>query len=248
MKRYALTLSFDGTNYAGWQTQHNADTVQAAVERGLTKLLGTPTAVVGASRTDAGVHAQGAVCHFDAATPIPTEKLSMALNNFLPPDIRAMGAREVGEAFSARFGAVEKTYCYQVDNGRYLRATLRNYAWHIWQPLDLELMRQAAQHLLGEHDFAAFCATGNSHKTTVRTLHTIDLRRDGDSVWMQVTGNAFLYNMVRIIMGTLVAVGRGDLPADITAQMLAQNNRKIGGPTAPPQGLMLMEVGYGERG
>lgn len=245
MQRIRLTVEYDGTHYGGWQLQKNAPTVQGELERALSQLTGRSIRVTGASRTDAGVHARGQVAHFDSPVNIPPEKFSYALNTHLPPDIRVRDSCAAPEGFHARFWTRGKRYTYTIYNAKHASALLHDRSWHVWQPLDLEKMNRAARDLLGTHDFSAFCAAGGSEKTRVRTLTRADVeRKDGGRVVITVEGNAFLYNMVRIVAGTLAAVGAGDRPVDVVEKMLVSGDRTLGGPTAPPQGLVLEEIFY----
>lgn len=242
MRRIRLTVEYDGTNYGGWQLQDNAPTVQGCLEQALFELTGERTRITGASRTDAGVHAKGQVAHFDTESNIPADRFSYALNTHLPPDIRVQDSCEAAEGFHSRFWTSGKRYSYTIFNKKHASALLAHRSWHVYRDLDVDKMQRAANDLVGTHDFAAFCATGGSAKTTVRTLHDVRVERMGDCVIITVEGNAFLYNMVRIIAGTLVGVGDGDLPEDIVLQMFSTLDRRIGGVTAPPQGLILDEV------
>ena len=243
-KRYLLTVAYDGTAYCGWQAQKNGPSVQDTLEEALSRLLGTFTRVTGASRTDAGVHAQGQRAHFDAETGIPAEKLPFALNTMLPPDVRVTEGLIVPDTLHARFSVEQKTYTYRIHNAPHASALYRNLTAHVPVTLDDRLMHAAAQALVGTHDFAAYCATGGSAKTTVRHISEISVRRDAERVTLTVTGNAFLYNMVRIIAGTLIDVGHGKLPPECLQTALSTLNRLDLGVTAPACGLELTEVRY----
>ena len=247
MHRYLLTVAYDGTAYCGWQAQKNGPSVQDTLEDSLNRLLGTFTRVTGASRTDAGVHALGQRAHFDADTGIPAEKMPFALNTMLPADVRVTEGLMVPDTLHARFSVEEKTYTYRIHNAPHASALYRNVTAHVPVTLDDRLMHDAAQTLLGTHDFAAYCAAGGSAKTTVRTIRAISVRRDGDRVTLTVTGNAFLYNMVRIIAGTLIDVGHGKLPPECLKIALETGNRLDLGVTAPACGLELTEVRYPEK-
>jgi len=243
--RIALWISYDGTHYAGWQRQHNALAVQQAVETALFKLTGAAIAVTGASRTDAGVHAAGQVAHFDITGPIPPERYAVALNGLLLPDIRIRASAQVPDAFHSRFDSCGKTYHYQYWNAPQGHALYTRTAWHIHRPLTLQTMRDSLPPLLGEHDFAAFLAMGGTPPhTTVRTITDLTLTQQEDLITLSVSGNAFLYNMVRIMAGTLASIGTGKLPPDAFERMLRPGSRLDGGPTAPPHGLTLAEVRY----
>lgn len=248
MRRIRLRVEYDGAAYGGWQLQKNAPSVQGELERAVLELTGEKTRVTGASRTDAGVHARGQVAHFDTQSAIPPERFSYALNTRLPLDIRVQDSCAAPEDFHARFWTRGKQYSYTICNQKHASALLGGRSWHVYRALDLDAMRRAAGDLLGEHDFAAFCATGGSAKTTVRTITQASVQRaEHNCVVLQITGNAFLYNMVRIIAGTLAGVGSGDLPQDVVRRMMETGDRTLGGVTAPPQGLVLEEIFYYDR-
>lgn len=243
-RRILLTVSYEGTAYSGWQYQDNAPSVQQALEEALEKALGTFTRVTGASRTDAGVHALGQRAHFDTCSTIPPEKYPFVLNRFLPPDIRVTAGIAVSPDFHARFSAAGKCYTYRIHNAPHASALYRNLTAHVPVHLDETAMNRAAQRLVGTHDFAAFAAAGGSAKTTVRTLDRISVARAGEEVTMVVHGNAFLYNMVRIIAGALIYIGQGKLPEDCLTQALQSGSRLDLGITAPACGLELTRVEY----
>lgn len=244
MRRVLLTLSYDGTAYAGWQWQQNAVAVQQRVEEALHALTGEHARVTGASRTDAGVHALGQRAHFDTGSRIPAERFPYALNTHLPPDIRVLRGAEVDPRFHARFDAKGKTYVYRIHNAPHHSALYRNLTAHVPVPLDAQAMRRALPQLLGTHDFAAFQASGGTAKTTVRTLTQATLQQAGDELTLTLSGNAFLYNMVRVIAGTLVEIGKGKLPEGCLSRALQTGDRLRLGPTAPPCGLTLARVWY----
>jgi len=244
MRRIQLIIEYDGTNYAGWQRQENALAVQQVVEERLRKLTKEPIIIHGASRTDAGVHALGQSAHFDTACSIPGDKFSYALNTMLPPDVRIRGSREVPEAFHARFSTKGKRYRYLFHMHPHASAINRNTRAHIIYPMNVELMHREAQSLIGTHDFAAFAASGSEAKTTVRTIWRADVAQYDEEVRLTVEGNGFLYNMVRIIAGTLVGVGTGKLEPGAFERAIASGNRLDLGVTAPAHGLTLMEVFY----
>ncbi len=243
-KRILLTVSYDGTNYSGWQFQENGPSIQEALEKALEKGTGAFTRVTGASRTDAGVHALAQRAHFDTASPIPAEKFPFVLNRYLPPDIRVTAALRVPDDFHARFNAAGKLYTYRIWNARHASALLRCLTAHVPVRLAEGAMQAAAAQLIGTHDFAAFAAAGGSAKTTVRTIDFADVRREEDMVTLCVHGNAFLYNMVRIIAGALIGVGQGKLPADCIATAIRTGSRLDLGVTAPACGLELTRVEY----
>jgi len=246
MRRIRLTLSYDGTAYAGWQRQKNGLAVQQVVEECLERATGVPVRITGASRTDAGVHALGQACHFDTESGIPPEKYPYVLNTMLPGDIRCLEGVQVDADFSARFHTRGKWYTYRFHNAPHASALYRNTRTHVPLPLDDALMNAAAQRLVGTHDFAAFAAQGGSAKTTVRTIHEIHVTRQGELVSLTVYGNAFLYNMVRIIAGTLIEIGHHRLPPQCLTEAIETGNRLCLGPTAPPNGLELTKVLYDE--
>ena len=244
MKRIKLTVAYDGTNYYGWQKQPDAVTVEEVVNRELTRLLQEPIEVIGASRTDSGVHALGNVAVFDTDTRIPPEKISYALNARLPKDIVIQDSKEVPPDFHPRRTDCVKTYEYRILNTRFPVPTMRLYAHYVYKPLDVEKMQAAAAFLVGEHDFASFCSTGSQVKETVRTIYRLDLKREGNMVSFQVEGNGFLYNMVRIIAGTLIEVGIGSYPPERVREMLEARDRIRCGPKAPACGLTLVGIRY----
>jgi len=246
IRRVLLTVEYDGTAYAGWQRQANGLAVQQVLEEALSQACGHPVAVTGASRTDAGVHARGQCAHFDTDCSIPPEKYPFVLNNLLPPDIRVQQGREVPPAFHARFLSSGKIYTYRIINTRHGTALGRNTHFHVPVPLALPPMRTALQSLLGTFDFAAFQASGGTAKTTIRTIDRADLDLEPETgiLTLRLHGNAFLYNMVRIIAGTLVEIGLGRLPADAFDRALATGDRLALGMTAPACGLELTAVEY----
>ena len=244
-RRVLVTVSYDGTAYAGWQRQQNALAVQQVLEEALRKLTGEATlTVTGSSRTDAGVHALGQRVHFDTASRIPPDKFPFALNTCLPADIRVLDGRYVPAAFHARFDAAGKRYTYRIHNAPHASALYRHLCAHVPVPLQMEPMERSLQTLPGTHDFAAFQAAGGTAKTTVRTIEKVELTRQGDDLKLTIRGNAFLYNMVRIIAGTLIEVGSDRRRAEEMPAILASLARGRAGFTAPPQGLFLMKVFY----
>ena len=244
-KRVLLTIEYDGSAYCGWQRQLNGPSVQQKVEEALFKVTGERIGIIGASRTDAGVHALGQRAHFDMESAIPADKLPFALNAKLPRDIRVTAGREVDGRFHARFDAAGKEYGYLIYNRRHPSALLRNLSAHVSVPLDVDAMERACRYLPGTHDFAAFQAAGGTAKTTIRRIDSVSVGRQGDEIRLVIYGTAFLYNMVRIIAGTLIYVGQGRLPEDVFARAIETGDRLQLGPTAPPQGLCLNRVDYG---
>lgn len=247
MKRVMLTVAYDGTNYSGWQLQPNAETIESVLNRCLSELTGEAVEVIGASRTDSGVHALGNVAVFDTKSPIPAEKFSYALNQRLPEDIRIRGSREVAADFHPRHCESVKTYEYRICNAAFPLPTRRLYAHFTYVPLDVSLMRRAAAYLVGEHDFKSFCSVDTQAKTTVRKIEEITVREESSAspereIVIKVRGRGFLYNMVRIIAGTLMEVGRGQVPPERVQEILLARDRQKAGPTAPACGLTL--IGY----
>jgi tRNA pseudouridine38-40 synthase len=242
IKRILLVVSYDGTGYCGWQVQPNGVTVQEVLNRALSELTGEPIETIGASRTDAGVHALGNVAVFDSSTRIPGEKISYALNQRLPEDIRIQKSMEVPKDFHPRYRESEKTYVYRILNRTFPLPTKRLYSYFYHYDLDVEKMRQGAQYLIGTHDFASFCGANAQVKTTVRTITGIQILKEGDEILIRVTGKGFLYNMVRILSGTLIEIGSGKYPPEQMQKILEAKNRAAAGPTAPAHGLTLMEI------
>lgn len=244
MKRVKLTVAYDGTNYCGWQVQPNGITVQEVLNQHLSELTKEQIETIGASRTDAGVHALGNVAVFDTNVRMPGDKFSYALNQRLPEDIRIEKSEEVAPDFHPRYVESEKTYEYKILNRKFPIPTLRLYAHFTYIPMNVEKMREAAEYLLGEHDFKSFCGAGAQVKTTVRTVKKIEITKEGDLITMRITGNGFLYNMVRIIAGTLMEIGGGVYPPEHMKEILDAKDRKAAGPTAAARGLTLIGIEY----
>lgn len=245
MRHFKLVVQYDGTGYAGFQRQPDRPTVQGEIEKALEGILGEPSRIVGAGRTDAGVHATGQVIRVSTDKPIPCERLVEALNDSLPRAICVSGGQEVGEEFHPQYSAIAKTYSYQIMNRNARSPFLELWAWHIRQRLDVDAMQQAGDVLVGEHDFAAFAASGGSACSTVRTVTELSCRRlDEGLVQIRITGNGFLYMMVRNVVGTLVEVGLGRRSAESMSAVLASRDRGLAGATAPAHGLCLCEVIY----
>ncbi len=244
MRRIHLIVEYDGTDYAGWQRQNNAMTVQEQLEIAVKRLTGESVCVSGASRTDAGVHALGQSAHFDTESRIPADKFSFALNTLLPPDIRVVKSEEVSADFHSRFSGHGKRYRYLIHAAPHAGALNRRTHAHVIYPLNVALMQQEARDLVGTHDFAAFAASGSVVKDTVRTIYRADVTQNGSEICLIVEGNGFLYNMVRIIAGTLIGVGSGKLEPGAFRRAIASGSRLDLGVTAPAHGLTLMEVFY----
>lgn len=244
MKRILLTISYDGTAYHGWQVQPNGITVQETVQNALYKLLGERPALTGCSRTDAGVHAREFCCHLDCEEKFPESAFLRGLDAFLPPDISVKAAREVSPDFHARYNARGKTYAYYILNCERRDPFLSRYAWRIERGLDLERINAFCGEIVGTHDFFTFSSSGRTVEDTVRTVKECYALREGDKVILKITADGFLYNMVRIIVGTAVAVSDGKIEPEFTKEILTSKNRALAGQTAPPQGLFLEKVWY----
>ena len=244
MKRVRLIVSYDGTNYCGWQIQNNGITVEEVLNHALTDLCREEIAVIGASRTDSGVHALGNVAVFDTNSRIPGEKFSFALNQRLPDDIRIQQSDEVADDWHPRFQDTVKSYDYCFLNRRMPDPMRRLYSYFIYYPMDVENMQKAADYLIGEHDFKSFCTPRTQVRSTVRTIYDLTLTKEGDEIRMRITGNGFLYNMVRIIAGTLARVGTGLYTPERVKEILEAKDRNVSGPKAPPQGLTLISIAY----
>ena len=243
MKRVMLTVAYEGTNYCGWQIQPNGNTIEGELNKALTQLLGEEITVSGASRTDTGVHALCNLAVFDTGARMPAEKISYALNQRLPEDIRIQKSEEVASDFHPRRCETKKTYVYRIYEAVFPNPIVRRYSLFTYTKLDTEAMKQAAGYFLGEHDFKSFCSTNAQVLSTVRTLYDVNLTEyplaAGRMIELRFTGNGFLYNMVRIIVGTLLEVGSGKLAAERIPDILAAKDRDAAGPTAPACGLML---------
>lgn len=242
-----LVVAYDGTKYCGWQIQPNGITIEEVLNRALTELLQEPITVTGASRTDSGVHAMGNVAIFDTMTRIPGEKISYALNQRLPEDIVIRESREVEGDFHPRRCVSTKTYCYKILNSRFPLPTERLYSYFVYYPLQEELMREGAAYLIGEHDFKSFCSAGSQVTDTTRTIYGIQIERQGEAITIRISGSGFLYNMVRIIAGTLIRVGLGAMPPSEVKEILDKKDRSCAGPKAPAQGLTLEKIEYGNK-
>ena len=275
MRRIMLTVAFDGTNYSGWQIQPNKETIEGVLNRELSRLLNEEIKVVGASRTDSGVHAEGAVCVFDTESKIPGDKFSYAINQKLPEDIRIRNSKEVDIKFHPRRVNSRKTYRYRIRHDEFPNPLDARYSYHVYTKLDIEAMRKACEFIKGKHDFKSFCSVHTDVDTTVRTVYDVHIdvtpdkkllqmsglmksagesgamRSGGESaagrirpeiIDIYVTGNGFLYNMVRIIAGTLIEVGQGKIKPEEIPAIIEACDREKAGPTAPAKGLTL--IGY----
>ncbi len=244
-RNFRLTLCYDGTRYRGWQRQGNTDnTIQARMEGLLTRMLAQPVELAASGRTDAGVHARRQVCSFKADTNYDTNIMLTELRKYLPEDIGAVSLNEASPRFHARLNCREKTYVYRVWNSAEPNVFERRYLYAYPAALDLDLMRRAGECLLGEHDFSAFCSSRHMKKSAVRELKAIEIERMGGEVSLTFTGNGFLYNMVRILTGTLLEVGSGQRSVESVSAALQSLDRKQAGFTAPAQGLILWDVRY----
>ena len=243
-RRVKLIISYDGTNYCGWQVQINGITVEEVINRELSRMLGEDIAVIGASRTDSGVHALGNVAVFDTFSKIPPEKMCFALNQRLPDDIRIQDSCEVPLDFHPRYCDSTKTYEYKILNRRFDNPVMRLYTHFVYMPLDYEKMQEAAKYLVGEHDFKSFCSARTQVTDTVRTIYSLDVSKEDDFIKIRISGNGFLYNMVRIIVGTLIKVGLKVYPPEYVKEILEACDRNVAGPKAPAKGLTLIGIVY----
>lgn len=244
IKRVRLIVAYDGSNYHGWQIQKNGITIESELNRVLNELLHEPVQVMGASRTDAGVHALCNVAVFDTVSRMPAEKFSYALNQRLPEEIRIQKSEEVAPDWHPRYCESRKTYEYRIYRGEFPMPVRRLYTYFTYRPLDVERMRKAAVFLEGEHDFQSFCQVGAQVESTVRTVYSIQIEEQGPELVIRVCGNGFLYNMVRIIAGTLMEVGQGKREPESMGEILAARNRSAAGATAPACGLTLVKYEF----
>ncbi len=248
VRNIKLKIAYDGTNYYGWQTQLNRATIQETIEKAISVVMKQEVNLAGSGRTDSGVHALGQVANFTADTNIPREKIKIALNANLPEDIRIMESDDVPLSFNSRFDAHNKTYMYQIYNDRVWNPFYSRYSCFVPANLDFERMEAAVKCLVGTHDFRGFMASGSNVKTTVRTVYEARLTRDEKEdklIKLYINGNGFLYNMVRIIAGTLIDIGKGIKSPDCIESAIKTTDRTLLGQTAEPQGLFLMNVNYG---
>ena len=246
MRRIRLTVAYDGTNYHGWQFQPGSPTIEGELNKHLSELFKEEIIVIGASRTDSGVHALCNIAVFDTNARISAERVAYALNQRLPEDIRIRKSEEVTLDFHPRKQATRKTYEYKILNEEFGNPTERLYAHFTYVPLDEKKMQKAANYLIGKHDFQSFCAAGSTAETTVRTVYDITVERKETMISIKVTGNGFLYNMVRIIAGTLMEVGKGRVTPEDVKNILDARDRTKAGPTAPARGLMLYQYQFEE--
>lgn len=242
MKRLLITVAYDGTNYHGWQLQPLASTIEGVLNNKLSYLLKEDIKVIGASRTDAGVHAFGNVAVFDTNTRIPADKLPYAINQRLPEDIKVQSAREVDADFHPRRVSSKKTYEYLIYNAKFINPIYDRYSHFVYKNLDIEAMRRASSFLVGEHDFKSFCSTSSQIEDTHRIIYKIEIITEGPLIRILITGNGFLYNMVRIITGTLIEAGLYKILPEEINEIIRLSDRTFAGPTAPAKGLMLKEI------
>ena len=243
-KRVMLIVAYDGTNYCGWQIQPNGNTIEGELNRALSELLGEKIIVSGASRTDAGVHSCGNVAVFDTIARMPAEKMSYALNQRLPEDIVVQCSKKVPLDFHPRHVKSKKTYEYRILNREFRDPNRRLDTYFYYRHLDVHAMREAAGYLVGEHDFKSFCSIHAQVETTVRRIYALTVDKKKDIITIRITGNGFLYNMVRIIAGTLIRVGTGEYKPEQIPEILAAKDREMAGPTAPAHGLTMIGIEY----
>lgn len=245
MQRYKCIISYDGTNFSGYQVQPNQRTVQSEFEAVLAKLhKGNEVKIAASGRTDAGVHAKGQVIHFDSSLSIPLEKWTTALNSLLPNDVSVLSVEKTDASFHARYDAAGKEYRYFLYLSKVRDPFRRNYAYQYPYPLEMGSMKEASQYLLGTHDFTTFCSAKTEMEDKVRTIKNIEFITDGEQLILRFVGNGFLYNMVRILVGTLLEVGSGERKPKEIAELLEQKDRRLAGKTAPAHGLYLWKVFY----
>ncbi len=242
--RVLLRVEYKGTDCCGWQRQKNGLSVQEVLARAVKETTGEASVMHGSGRTDAGVHAIAQAVHFDTHTSIPLDKLPIAINAHLPANIRVLSAREVAPDFNARFDAKQKTYLYKLYSAPVSSPLREGLFAFVHKRPDVDKMRKAAEYILGEHDFKVFQAAGGHVKTTVRTITALEIKENGDEITFEVTGNGFLYNMVRIMVGTLYYVGIGKIDAEEIPDIILSGKRDRAGKTMPPEGLYLKEVKY----
>ena len=244
MPKIKLVMEYDGSHYHGFQKQLNANTIQAELEKAICSISRESVAVIAAGRTDAGVHALGQVAAFSTEMEIPADKWRLALNSNLPDDIRILESEAVSSAFHPQYDALHKSYCYMIYRKKERAALYRKYALLCDQQLNIEAMQSGCNHILGRHDFRCFCASGSGARTWERTVLSCNLTEEGEWLKLNITADGFLYNMVRIIVGTLLEIGRGRFPPEQITAMIAACQRSQAGPTAVPQGLYLCSVKY----
>ena len=244
MRRIKLVVAYDGTDYCGFQVQNNGPTIEGELNRVLSELFGEEIRVIGASRTDSGVHAYCNVAVFDTEARMPAEKMIYAINQRLPEDIRVQSSCEVAPDFHPRHTDSRKTYEYRIYNTHVQNPMKRRYALWNYHNLDVDKMKEAAAYLVGEHDFKSFCSADSQVESTVRTIYDLSVTQDGEDIVIRVCGNGFLYNMVRIIAGTLLEAGKGKIEPNEMERILEAKDRQAAGPTAPAHGLTLVKYDF----
>lgn len=244
MRNLLLTISYDGSNYHGWQVQKNAVTVQEVFQNAVKKLFKQNIDIKGCSRTDSGVHANKYCVSFKTDTDIPRENIIMALNSYLPDDIAVLNCTDMDIDFHARYNVVKKEYVYIINNSKIRNPFLRNYSFWYRYDIDTDYLNEQAQAFVGTYDYSGFCSANSGVEDTVRTVHSFEVSRKGDIVYFKVSADGFLYNMVRIMVGTLLFVNEGKIKKDELKNVILSKNRKLAGKTAPPQGLYLNDVIY----
>ena len=242
--RVMIVVAYDGSNYSGWQIQPNGVTIEQKLNEALTDLLQEPISIIGASRTDAGVHSLGNVAVFDTNSRMPADKISFALNQRLPDDIVVQYSCQVEDDFHPRYAPCRKTYEYKILNRKMPDPTKRKDTFHYYYDLDVEKMNEAAAYLIGQHDFTSFSSVKAQVKSRVRTIYTARVYKEDDVIHIRLTGDGFLYNMVRIIAGTLMDAGQKFFPAEYMKEILEKKDREYAGNTAPAKGLTLVEICY----
>lgn len=244
MRNIKLIIEYDGKDFNGWQKQPNKLNIQGEIERAIESITGEKVELNASGRTDAGVHALGQVANFKTESKIPIEKFAIAINSQVKDSIRIINAEEVEENFHSRYNCKQKTYRYIVNNSTYGSSVYRNLEYHMPVKLNFEKMEKAVKYFEGEHDFKAFKSSGTSSKSSIRTIYKAIVKKEGDRIIIELTGNGFLYNMVRIISGTLVDVGLGKIAPNSIPEIIKGKDRTKAGKTLPPQGLYLVEVNY----
>ena len=244
MRNIKLTIEYDGKEYNGWQKQPNKLNIQGEIERAIETITGEKVELNASGRTDAGVHGLGQVANFKTNSKIPTDKFAIAINSQVKNSIRIINAEEADERFHSRYNCKQKTYRYIINNSPYGSAVYRNLEYHMPIKLDFDKMKKAIKYFEGQHDFKGFKASGTSSKSSIRTIYKAEIKQDGDRIIIELTGNGFLYNMVRIISGTLLDVGLGKINPDDIPSIIESKDRTKAGKTLPPQGLYLVKVDY----
>ena len=244
MRNIKLTIEYDGKDFNGWQKQPNKLNIQGEIERSIKDITGEDVDLIASGRTDAGVHSLGQTANFKTESKIPIEKFAKAINSRLKKSVVIKSAEEVDERFHSRYSVKSKTYRYIINNSENGTAIYRGLEYHVPMKLDYEKMNEAIKYFIGEHDFKAFKASGTSSKSSVRTIYKAEVYKEGDKIFIELTGNGFLYNMVRIIAGTLVDVGIGKIKPDEIPEIIKMQKRENAGKTLPPNGLYLLKVMY----